>query len=402
MTANQPTESRAAAIANGIDDFCFDAFFRKAMRWESNPKGCEPYDYQRRLACGEWRKGDDERRIRQEWLRGGTECRSKLISIPTGLGKTAGTSGNDLNALAEEICSTSVASAGLTLPVVNAANISSKRRLTCFETPLHAVDRLAYALASGFSSGNLVTHESSRANPAMAGIATRGAASATYGVGAGERLLEHVDGGATGKPCVAEGITRPARATRTVETTWDELAFSEIAELLASRAREIQSGIAVGAYADLPLDESLLALLHRKLCAELAPDWAGKWRNVEVTVGAHVPPACYKVATALRDYAEDLAARWEFLFGEDEELFLETLAFAESRYLSIHPFKDFNGRVARLWLREILRRARLPEVRLEVRSEEERTACFAALHATDRHDLAPLKTIWRQRFAEAV
>jgi len=43
-----------------------------------------PYDYQSRLACGE-RNGRSE----AEWLAGGTTCRSQLINIPTGLGKTA-------------------------------------------------------------------------------------------------------------------------------------------------------------------------------------------------------------------------------------------------------------------------------------------------------------------------
>jgi CRISPR-associated endonuclease/helicase Cas3 len=55
----------------------FDDFFRRAT-------GYTPYDYQRRLACDE-RKGRSE----SEWLAGGTEYYSKLINIPTGLGKTA-------------------------------------------------------------------------------------------------------------------------------------------------------------------------------------------------------------------------------------------------------------------------------------------------------------------------
>jgi CRISPR-associated endonuclease/helicase Cas3 len=46
--------------------------------------GLSPYDYQRRLACGE-RDG----RTEDEWLTSGTECHSRLIDIPTGLGKTA-------------------------------------------------------------------------------------------------------------------------------------------------------------------------------------------------------------------------------------------------------------------------------------------------------------------------
>lgn len=57
----------------------FDEFFRAATDHK-------PYDYQCRLACGE-RRADE---ARETWLAHGTGCRSQLINIPTGLGKTAG------------------------------------------------------------------------------------------------------------------------------------------------------------------------------------------------------------------------------------------------------------------------------------------------------------------------
>jgi CRISPR-associated endonuclease/helicase Cas3 len=57
----------------------FSDFFRAAAGNDN-----DPYDYQRRLACGE--RGS---RAENEWLSGGTDCTSRLISIPTGLGKTA-------------------------------------------------------------------------------------------------------------------------------------------------------------------------------------------------------------------------------------------------------------------------------------------------------------------------
>jgi CRISPR-associated endonuclease/helicase Cas3 len=56
----------------------FDDFFQAVTEKLS------PYDYQRRLACGE--RND---RPEAEWLVGGSECNSQLINIPTGLGKTA-------------------------------------------------------------------------------------------------------------------------------------------------------------------------------------------------------------------------------------------------------------------------------------------------------------------------
>ena len=46
--------------------------------------GAGPYDYQCRLACG-----DDARAGKAETLTKGTPCPSRLIDIPTGLGKTA-------------------------------------------------------------------------------------------------------------------------------------------------------------------------------------------------------------------------------------------------------------------------------------------------------------------------
>ena len=57
----------------------FDAFFRAATGH------VRPFDYQRRLACGERREGEPE----TDWLTHGTPPESRLISIPTGLGKTA-------------------------------------------------------------------------------------------------------------------------------------------------------------------------------------------------------------------------------------------------------------------------------------------------------------------------
>jgi hypothetical protein len=56
----------------------FDEFFRAATG------GNTPYDYQRRLACGERGTLTDA-----DWFAAGTACQSQLINVPTGLGKTA-------------------------------------------------------------------------------------------------------------------------------------------------------------------------------------------------------------------------------------------------------------------------------------------------------------------------
>ena len=55
----------------------FDQFFKTAT-------GFPPYEYQKRLACGERRE-----RHYDEWLSGSSKCESMLIDVPTGFGKTS-------------------------------------------------------------------------------------------------------------------------------------------------------------------------------------------------------------------------------------------------------------------------------------------------------------------------
>ncbi len=126
------------------------------------------------------------------------------------------------------------------------------------------------------------------------------------------------------------------------------------------------------------------------------PQLAG-WRRTNVTVGDHEPPDFFKVPALVREYGRDLQARLSATGGTDEIL-LETLAFAEGRLLYIHPFADFNGRVARVWLREILRRLDLPPVQLAPGEEPTRSKYLSALRAADRNDWRPLIDVWRRRF----
>lgn len=160
----------------------------------------------------------------------------------------------------------------------------------------------------------------------------------------------------------------------------------------------VEAAILAGEYAEHPLDEWLILDLHRRICGDLVPEWAGKWRDIEVTVGRLKPALPFQLPMLMRDYAQDLQARWQAAEVEFSELTLELLAYAEGRFLPIHPFRDFNGRSIRLILTELRRRLDLPRVELAPESEAERAAYFAALEAADAHDWQPLTAIWNARF----
>jgi len=199
---------------------------------------------------------------------------------------------------------------------------------------------------------------------------------------------------------MAGETTPPGGATRYIETSRGILSYSQLAPLLAERALAVEREIASGNLSPCPLAPELILQLHFKICGDLVPDWAGRWRDTEVVVGEHRPPPPRIVAALMREYGEDLHVRLENTSGRLDQMLLETLAFAEGRLLSIHPFNDFNGRVTRLFLRELLRRQELPPVDFVPTDAAGEKHYFAALRAGDENDWVPLMKIWQQRFEQ--
>jgi CRISPR-associated endonuclease/helicase Cas3 len=119
-----------------------------------------------------------------------------------------------------------------------------------------------------------------------------------------------------------------------------------------------------------------------------------------VRVGEHHPPPPYRVSQLILDYFADLNARTAALRDSTDPLLLELLAFAEGRLLSIHPFPDFNGRVSRLFLAELLRRLDLPAVELAPSSSANRKRFLGAFTA-DKLDWQPLIAFWKERIESA-
>ena len=212
---------------------------------------------------------------------------------------------------------------------------------------------------------------------------------------------EHGLRAGAGGPIDAAERARADRTTRYLDTSRGILSYSEVAPLLAEQVVRLEARIYEGAFADRSLDENLAAEFHRSICADLVPDWAGRWRNVEVRVGNLLPPLPSHVPLRMRDFGRDLVARWSQASAVTGDLTLEFLAFAEGRFLSIHPFQDFNGRTVRLFLLEILRRLDLPRVVLAPETDQAREEYFVALEAAARADWRPLMQIWADRFSQA-
>ena len=135
------------------------------------------------------------------------------------------------------------------------------------------------------------------------------------------------------------------------------------------------------------------------------PKTAGKFRQIEVTVSNHTPPKFYLVPQLILNFCRDLETRLKHLPTIEESNFLdkltELLAWAQHRFLWIHPFQDYNGRLGRLLTNIILLNLNLPPIELQVETKSGRQKYIKALQMADDGNLEKFKKLIEAAAQEA-
>jgi fido (protein-threonine AMPylation protein) len=193
-------------------------------------------------------------------------------------------------------------------------------------------------------------------------------------------------------------------STRYFDTAEGVKSYAEVAERLAVQLAAILRCIVDSDPATLRITPEWLCLCHRDLAGTLFPDWAGRFRDRNVQIGPHQPPPFYEVPVHIRLFCDDLAERLRHIQPDVPDLhaIAELLAVADGRFQSIHPFRDFNGRVGRILLVALLHVLGLPPVEIVPAGPEFRQAYFEALNAADQGEYGLLTEMWLRRLTEAL
>src|SRR5205823_1072123 len=86
--------------------------------------------------------------------------------------------------------------------------------------------------------------------------------------------------------------------------------------------------------------------LHEVSFGWIFPEWAGKYRKIQVTFSDKEAPQYFQVPALITNLCNDLAERLKHLpTFENEQFIIEVvklLAWFQHRFVFIHPFQDYN------------------------------------------------------------
>lgn len=140
------------------------------------------------------------------------------------------------------------------------------------------------------------------------------------------------------------------------ETKFGILSVSEIEAMITDGVANVNAFL-LREFEHLPISIKTARELHEKVAGHVFSE-AGNFRKKEVTVGSYEPPKFFKIPELMTNWELDYKERHKHIKNQDEQI--ELLAWMMHQFLLIHPFFDYNGRVARLLGQLFLLQHKLP------------------------------------------
>ncbi|MFH1030804.1 MAG: Fic family protein [bacterium] len=140
------------------------------------------------------------------------------------------------------------------------------------------------------------------------------------------------------------------------ETKFGVLSVSEIEAMITDGVANVNAFL-FRDFENLPIGIKTAKELHEKIASHVFVE-AGSFRKKEVTVGSYEPPKFFQIPELMTNWEYDYNERHKHAKTQDEQI--ELLAWMMHQFLLIHPFFDYNGRVARLLGQLFLLQHKLP------------------------------------------
>lgn len=122
--------------------------------------------------------------------------------------------------------------------------------------------------------------------------------------------------------------------------------------------------------------------------------WAGSYRQVNVSKNGFPFAAANRVPALMEDYSRNLLARCTPCRAAEREEIVSALARTHVELVLIHPFREGNGRIARVLATVMALQAALPPLDFTSITGRGRNAYFAAVQAGMDRNYQPMEKLF--------
>lgn len=192
--------------------------------------------------------------------------------------------------------------------------------------------------------------------------------------------------------------TLPKSATSYTDTAFGVIPRSKVVVIEREGVKKALQYIIKLSEEKKQITPELISNVHREGFGFIFPDWAGKFRTIDVTVGEYEPPHYSRIPELVTNLCDDLSERLKHLSSlESEEKFLaeviELLAWFQHRFVWIHPFKDYNGRVGRLLTNLFALNLSFPLFEIKADTGKDREHYIKAMTEADKQNYSNLEDL---------
>jgi cell filamentation protein len=135
--------------------------------------------------------------------------------------------------------------------------------------------------------------------------------------------------------------------------------------------------------------------IHKNWLGEIY-EWAGEYRQVNVSKGGFPFAAAARVPSLMEELERSILARYTPCNSKDRADIIRTLAETHVELVLIHPFREGNGRVARILSILMALQAGLPLLNFSSIAEERKQEYFAAVQAGLDKNYAPMERLFSE------
>lgn len=192
--------------------------------------------------------------------------------------------------------------------------------------------------------------------------------------------------------------TKPKGATSYKETAFGIIPRSRLLRLeLKGTKRGLEFIYTlISNQSSVQITQALILEIHKQSFGWIFPAWAGLYRKIRVEFSGKETTQPHQIPELMLNFCADFHERLKRLRPNSDDFIervIELLAWFQHRFVWIHPFQDYNGRVARMLTILVLLILDLPPIEIKAETGLDRKRYLEAMYAADDGNYGKLEDL---------